>query len=372
MLKKHSLNYWGEFKDKEREKKYFQEEIVQSLSYIKPLVLILGSLYFLFIIPDYFLIRNPFTFRLILANRVLLFGFVLVLYHKLPKLVDDNTYCYWITLYKFLFSCSFLIIYALYESPSFLIQSWGVILIMLAVYLIPNRWIYTVSVSIVLYWGFFLLSIFVIPVIELWEFLASCVYLLVILVFSGVTTWRLNYYKRIQYLYNRRMSFYSTRDSLTRLYNRFKFEHELQKVIYLARRYHQPFSLIFYDIDDFKRINDQYGHLMGDVVLATQAQLISQNIRECDIYARWGGEEFIIVLPNTVLEGALDVTRKIKRLIAEYPFEVGSITCSFGVTSFTELDDKHSLIHRVDSLLYRAKQAGKNRIVSDKDYNESN
>ncbi len=364
MSTKHYLNRRAEFKDKKKEEQYFQEEISRSLGFIRQLLLAVGILYLLFAIPDYLLINNPLVFGVLLGNRVLFFVFILIIYYRLSQLIRENKYARWITAYELLITVSFLLVYALYESPSLTIQSWGAILILLGFYLVPNRWTNIAVVSVLVFLGFFTVSFMVLPDIEFRELAASLFYLLLILIFSLISSWRTNCDKRVQYLYMKRIKFYSDRDALTGLYNRFRFEQELLEAICQAVRYQTPFSLIFYDIDDFKRINDRNGHLMGDNVLVKQAQLVARNIRDCDIYARWGGEEFIIILTNTEFNGALEITRRIKELIAEYPFGVGSITCSFGVTDYRGGDDKDAILYRVDRLLYEAKRGGKNQIVS--------
>ncbi len=358
----------GEFRNPQKEKLYFREEIERALIYIRPLILILGTIFLLFIIADTTLIKNPHNLLLIFADRLLMFLFVVLLFFRLPQLVKRNYYVIWITIYEVLFSASFLLIYSLYESPNLLIQSWGVILIILAIFLLPNRWIYAVSVSLLLYVGFFILALRIHPVIVLREITAAGTYPLVIIFFSSFVTSRFNYYKRIQYLYSKRLSYYSTHDTLTHLFNRYKFEDELDKLIGLAKRYQTQFSLIFYDFDDFKKINDQYGHPMGDYILRTQARIVNKNIRECDIFARWGGEEFIIILPQNNLEGALGAATKIKTIISEYPFKIGTITCSVGVTSYHEADTKDTIMQRVDQMLYMAKRGGKDGIASDLDF----
>lgn len=363
----YGFNWRGEFINKVREEKYFQDEVGPALKQIKIILLIAGFLYLSFSGADYFLVKNPVAFRLILSLRLLFLALLAYLSVKLPKLAEKNTYYRWITAYEYLFVFSFCVIYILYESPILLIQSWNVILMILGFHLIPNRWTHMLEVSLFLYVCFILITLVIYPYLPFIHFLISVFYLLIVLVFSSITAWRINRFKRCRYLDMKRIKLFSTHDMLTHVYNRFKFEQELQNGINLAKRYQTPFSLIFYDLDDFKNINDRFGHLTGDKVLRTQAQLAKSNIRVCDVFARWGGEEFCLLLPNTGIEGALDTARKMKRLISEIPFDFGHITCSFGVTSYRDEDDKTSIILRADRMQYAAKQAGKDRIVSDLD-----
>ncbi len=156
------------------------------------------------------------------------------------------------------------------------------------------------------------------------------------------------------------------KDELTKLFNRKKFNEELVSSIVMFERYRDDTALILFDIDKFKDINDIHGHLVGDKILVDLANVVSSNIRECDILARWGGEEFALILPKTDIEKALITTKKLRQKIIEHDFNIGhSVTCSFGVTAFKEGDDTISLIKRVDDMLYCAKKEGRDRIIFD-------
>jgi diguanylate cyclase (GGDEF)-like protein/PAS domain S-box-containing protein len=155
----------------------------------------------------------------------------------------------------------------------------------------------------------------------------------------------------------------ATIDSLTGIFNRLKFNEVFDREIQEARRYKQPLSLIMFDIDNFKSINDTYGHLMGDTVLKEVARLILANIRNVDIFSRWGGEEFMILSPNNELKSAQQLTEKLRVQIEKYDFSCPcKMTCSFGLTQFREDDTADSLIKRVDDALYRAKRRGRNSV----------
>jgi len=156
-------------------------------------------------------------------------------------------------------------------------------------------------------------------------------------------------------------------DSLTGLHNRRAILHRLDEHIKQVRRYEGELSLIMLDIDYFKKVNDQYGHLIGDEVLENVAVLMQQNVRNTDSVGRYGGEEFIIVLSETDLSLALIVAERLRNAIeaAEMRDSEGNmfgITVSQGVSSYKPGEDKQSLISRADDALYRAKQNGRNRV----------
>lgn len=150
-------------------------------------------------------------------------------------------------------------------------------------------------------------------------------------------------------------------DRLTGLANRRRLEEALQTEVLRARRYGKPFSVILLDIDHFKAVNDQFGHQAGDNVLIAIAGLLTRTARETDVVGRFGGEEFLLVCPETEL---LVVSALAERLRTEFTSTdfplVGPVTSSFGVAEFTQGDSVKSLVERADKALYRAKDGGRN------------
>jgi diguanylate cyclase (GGDEF)-like protein len=156
-------------------------------------------------------------------------------------------------------------------------------------------------------------------------------------------------------------------DSLTGCYNRGESEEFLRKFLTKYIRYRkEPFSVIMMDIDFFKKINDTYGHQAGDEALKFLSSNIKKMIRESDIFGRLGGEEFLLILPNTKMSGAMKLAERIKKFFEENSFNYNGedikFTVSMGITSASLNDDVESLIKRVDDALYEAKRKGRNRI----------
>ncbi|MGA9163790.1 MAG: diguanylate cyclase [Thiobacillus sp.] len=152
-------------------------------------------------------------------------------------------------------------------------------------------------------------------------------------------------------------------DPLTLLLNRRKFEELLEYEIERDRRYQTGLSLVFCDIDRFKRINDEHGHDVGDGVLRLFAQTLKSSVRKSDIVARWGGEEFMLLLVNTTPEIAGVMTEQIRMEIEAFDFPaVGKVTASFGATRLLDGDNLGALIKRADVALYQAKKNGRNRV----------
>lgn len=155
----------------------------------------------------------------------------------------------------------------------------------------------------------------------------------------------------------------SIRDKLTNLYNRVKIDEALKNEFETSKRYKINLSLIILDIDYFKLVNDKYGHLVGDSVLVQFANILMKNSRQSDIVGRWGGEEFIIIAPNSNIESVKKLAEKLRVIIEKFEFDVvKKLTVSFGVSQLKEEDDINSFIKRVDEALYKAKKLGRNRV----------
>jgi len=154
-------------------------------------------------------------------------------------------------------------------------------------------------------------------------------------------------------------------DELTSIYNRAYFRDAFAKELEKFKRNKVPFSLIFFDIDFFKSFNDTYGHQAGDRVLKELSQLIQKNIRLYDIFARWGGEEFVIILPHTKQEDAITLAEHLRKKVMQNTF-LGNkeleVHCSFGVSEVQQNDTLEKLLKRVDDALYKAKRNGRNRV----------
>lgn len=154
-------------------------------------------------------------------------------------------------------------------------------------------------------------------------------------------------------------------DMLTGLYNRMRIEDILDRELYRAERYEQSLCLIMLDIDFFKQVNDTFGHAAGDSVLVEFADLLEGHVRRSDSVGRWGGEEFMIICPETDEESGVILAENLRKTIAQHSFEsVQHCTASFGVTQYQASDDVGKVFERADMALYKAKVEGRNRVVA--------
>ncbi|MDT8339265.1 MAG: diguanylate cyclase [Sulfurimonas sp.] len=157
----------------------------------------------------------------------------------------------------------------------------------------------------------------------------------------------------------------ATTDKLTGIYNRHKFDEIFKTEIERASRYKTPLTLIMFDIDHFKDVNDNHGHGIGDEVLQGIVDIVKKNIRDADIFARWGGEEFVILFPQTNSKSATALTEKLRKTIEDSLFvKELTLTCSFGIAFYEDKESAETLTERADSALYRAKNQGRNRVIS--------
>lgn len=163
-----------------------------------------------------------------------------------------------------------------------------------------------------------------------------------------------------------RMKDLATIDPLTLLYNRRHFDVLLGNEFRRAKRYRHPLSCLMIDIDHFKAINDAYGHQAGDIVLKTCAQLIQKTLRDVDAVARWGGEEFIALIPNTAKEHALLAAERVRKAVSAYSFALilkTRVTVSIGIADIQNpaIDTHEKLVHEADMAMYQAKKNGRDR-----------
>jgi len=155
----------------------------------------------------------------------------------------------------------------------------------------------------------------------------------------------------------------ATIDKLTQVYNRTKFHEAIKIEFERTKRYNHALSTIMFDIDHFKNINDTYGHAVGDYILQTLPRIVKGKLREIDYLVRWGGEEFVVIIPETDMVKAEVLAERIRKAVEGYQFnDVGTVTISLGVTQFREDDSEDTLIKRADDAMYAAKGKGRNRV----------
>lgn len=191
---------------------------------------------------------------------------------------------------------------------------------------------------------------------------------LIMILLGMVVSGALGQLRRSEFLTQQQLKSQALTDQLTGLLNRHAIHSSLQQLVARHARHQHPFCLIMGDLDKFKRINDGYGHIVGDEILKETARRLTNHVRSGDTLCRWGGEELLVVLPDTELDSALAVAEKLRTAVVGTAMKVGSVsieqTISFGVACYRGGEHIDATIMRADSGLYLAKQAGRNRVVS--------
>jgi diguanylate cyclase (GGDEF)-like protein len=155
----------------------------------------------------------------------------------------------------------------------------------------------------------------------------------------------------------------ATYDALTQVFNRNKFNDAFNKNFEIATKENKELCFAIFDIDFFKKVNDNHGHIIGDETLITFASTLNKLVRRMDTFARWGGEEFVLCLPDTNIDKAIQISNDLRIAIQDTHFKVvNNITCSIGITQLQENDTIDKILIRADEALYDAKEGGRNKV----------
>jgi diguanylate cyclase (GGDEF)-like protein len=183
----------------------------------------------------------------------------------------------------------------------------------------------------------------------------------------GAVHFKFLHERDVEHAYHQAIYNLVMRDGLTEIYNQRKYAEEVEREVTRARRYGRPLSLILFDIDHFKLLNDEYGHLCGDYVLKQIATRVAEHLRSEQVFARVGGEEFAILCPETDVAGATQLAEKVREILEGLRLEYAgfqiSVTCSFGVAGYQRsLNSVDDLYRAADEALYTSKRSGRNRV----------
>lgn len=359
----YDISFLCEFKDRNIEKEFLNYELKRNAKVIGPIIIIYGLVYFVFVVSDYFSIMNTQSFQFILTVRLIFLASSVLIYMGMKFINNYEIMIYLITAYEFVAVLAFLMIINQYETLTFL-SILSVVAMNAAIFITPNKLINAQFISLFLNIAFFVFPANHIYGIDTSVLIKTILYVIMIVTYCNIGFYLNNYYKRKQYADSLELLRLSITDSLTGIFNRAKFNEELKKWTDYCSRYESDISLVFFDIDNFKRVNDNYGHMTGDKVIQDIVLSIQNKIRSTDIFARWGGEEFVILLPNTGNDQAAEMAERMRIAIEKITVsESENITCSFGIATLRENESSESFIKRGDKLLYEAKRRGKNIVV---------
>ena len=277
---------------------YLDYKLETSKKYIRVLMLFLSFLNAMLLIPD-LLYLNSADNRL---NTIIIrtsFSLILILVFFLTK--DFKTFRLFslvITLCELFAFLVFLFILSEYSHPDFLIQSMGVMTLILIVFLVPNRWAYMLFVATAGSVSFLILMMTETERPDPNQLWAAVVYIATSIILCSVYAWNTERHQASEFAAKNELEHIGSTDFLTNTANRMKLREEAVRWLDFCRRNGFPLCLVFIDVDGLKVVNDQHGHLAGDTVLSNLAKLVPCQLRSTDILARWGGDEFVLLLPN--------------------------------------------------------------------------
>jgi diguanylate cyclase (GGDEF)-like protein len=340
---------------------YLDNKLAASKKQIKTLILIVASVNLALIIPDFLLVARSSSIGIIIMRVVFSLG-LLLLYTKI-KIITFKLFIIVTTAAELSGIGIFLYVLTQYNEPNLLIQTLGLIIISILVFLVPNRWQQMIVINAIAAICFFLCIIFIVGNIDWMEFTVSVFYVAIAMFLGGFFTRNTELLQHGEFVIRQRFERLSTTDYLTKTANRLKLEEEAERWINFCQRKRRPLSMVYFDIDNLKMINDTYGHATGDVVLISLTSLIRKQLRHYDILSRMGGDEFVLLLPDISLDNAIIFTERIRKSIEENTFDNNiSLTCSFGIVAMKEDSSFTSMILEADQLMYTGKKLGKNHI----------
>jgi two-component system cell cycle response regulator len=359
----YKISFLGEFVDKSMESEYLAHSMSSFSKSTGFIASIFGVIFMLFLGSDYYVLESTSSLIIVTLTRLLFFIISIAVFFVTRKTMKYTNFIYLITVYQALVAIAYLVILEQYDSLNYF-SVLGLMVISLAIYILPKI-MFSQIISIIFSILFFLYPAQMIEGLEKFDFFKIIAYQVLLLIYCNVNACLNNSYKRKQFAASRELLALSVTDPLTGIYNRAKFDEELNRWVNLANRYGNPLSLILFDIDDFKKVNDSLGHLAGDNVIKKIVATTKKSIRNTDIFARWGGEEFVILLPNTDIRQARDLAERMRLCLPNNSYEPEKkITCSYGIATLEKGDTAQSLLRKADILLLKAKASGKDNVIS--------
>ena len=254
----------------------------------------------------------------------------------------------------------FLVVFALYPAPDFSIQVLGMMVIIMLVYLTPNKWVLMNITAAGGIAGFLACALWLAHGLRTAQVVVGMIYLAVIAVLCAIFSLNVRAYQYKEYVSREDLKRDYATDPLTGLGNRVSLTEEAAKWLDRAEKYGMPLSLVVMDVDEMKKVNDTYGHMSGDMVLCQLAHVIRAGLRRDDICVRWGGDEFILLLPYTRVSEAEKLMRRMQHAISEHTFDPPvTLSCSFGIAPLQPGMSLHALMAQADGLMYEAKRRRK-------------
>ena len=323
---------------------------------------------FVFLICDMIFIQGQ-TERLIVAITRYCFSILLIfMVRTLQRVKTFARFSTIVTLMEAASILLYLYVLWLYQSPDFMIQSMGMIVTVLAISIVPNRNSNTLILTLSAAAAFLAEFNFLIQRVSVKSLAVSIAYIAFTIVICSMKTFGTERYEQREFFAKKTLQETSAKDYLTNAATRARLEEEAYRWMNFCRRQSLPLCLVFVDVDNLKNINDSYGHAMGDNVLKQIAAVMRAQLRNSDTIARWGGDEFVLLLPNVTLQNAVLLLDRVKNAINTLTLDEGaSVSCSFGVVQMRTESTYQEMLAQADTMMYRSKRNGKGRIAYQND-----
>ena len=357
------LNKLCQFRNQDAEADFMDYDKAASLNIVRVLMLIVGFIFALFIFSDLYFYRENPAFITALLLRAIGLIITIAVFCYVGKFKSYANALLIVTITQLTIFAIYMVNLHLLQATQIYLQFMTAMLFIMAIFLIPNVWKNSIIGGGVIFVGYMIFRVNSPSPVERSTFIMHGIYLIICLVCCAVFLFGRETSRRRQFAAERRMEHISITDSLTGIYNRNRFEHILAMWVKNVRR--NPISLVLFDIDDFKTVNDRFGHTVGDRVLVGITEVISAHIRDEDMFARWGGEEFVILFSSTDIEKAKELAERLRRVVEITPFaNVGKATISMGIAESRQGETITDFFSRADAKMYEAKRAGKNRVMA--------
>ena len=358
-----SLNRLCQFRNQDVESDFMDYDRIASLNIVRVFMLIVGVVFALFTFSDYYFYRGKDVFPVALGLRGIGLSITIAAFFLIGRLKRYNHALTVVTLTQLAIFAIYLINLYILDATQIDLQFMTIILFTMAAFLIPNVWKNALAIACIIFTSYMIFCAINTNVPEATSLFMRGLYLGICLVCCAIFLHGREASRRRHFAAEKRLEYLSITDKLTSIYNRNRFEIVLGA--WIKNKRHDPFSLLLFDIDDFKKVNDCLGHTAGDQALVKIAEIISAHIRDEDIFARWGGEEFVILFDSTGIEKASELAERLRRVVEVNPWgEAGKITISIGVAEYRQNETIVEFVNRADEKMYEAKKSGKNQVVA--------
>jgi diguanylate cyclase (GGDEF)-like protein len=358
------LNKFCEFSDREIESEYMEFEKNASVNIIRFLLVFMGLAFASFVISDYHFHKETGFFPIAVGLRISAFLITAAASFFVKKFRRYDHALVMVTLAQLAIFLIYLVNLYFIEAHQISLQFMTIMLFIFMVFIIPNKWNYSFAANFLILVGYILFSVFYKNSEGLPTLAQRGIYFGITFILCGLSSFSRERSRRKQFAAEKMLEQMSITDRLTGIFNRVRFESVLGHWIKNMR--HEPFCLLLLDIDDFKKVNDRFGHTEGDRVLVETTQTISANIRDDDIFARWGGEEFVILLGGITLKKAAERAECLRKAVEANPSgKAQRVTISIGGVQYRKNETIAEVVNRADAKMYEAKKAGKNCVMVD-------